>query len=163
MPLARRPSPRTPRKVDKKDINRIAAALAGDAGDLDVDPVLAAKLQMPKFRCLSCNRPLRGTGTKASDSGVIFQDSQADDENGVSVTPVTKAAPLAEVKAPPGYRAATAPEDDAGSPYTHGDRSQQSGFGGSAPRLPPPNRVRTAVGGGGAGLSARVDLRTKPR
>ena len=141
-------------KVDKKDINRIAAALAGDSDDLDVDPVLAAKLQMPKFRCLSCNRPLRGTGPKATERGEIFNEpSGGDEQTAVSVTPVTK--PLAEVKAPPGYRQQAVPEDD--SPHTEPSSpfAEEGGLS-RYPRLgPPPNRVRTAVGGGGAGL-ARV-------
>ena len=132
-------------KVDKKDINRIAAALAGDSDDLDVDPVLAAKLQMPKFRCLSCNRPLRGTGPKATERGEIFNEpSGGDEQTAVSVTPVTK--PLAEVKAPPGYRQQAVPEDD--SPHTEPSSpfAEEGGLS-RYPRLGPPTRHARCGGG----------------
>lgn len=44
-------------KIDRKDINRIAALIA--TGDLPgLNPAVAAKLQIPEYRCLSCDRRL---------------------------------------------------------------------------------------------------------
>lgn len=44
-------------KADKTDIERIALALAANAND-DAEPILAVKEQIPKYKCLSCDRPL---------------------------------------------------------------------------------------------------------
>lgn len=44
-------------KIDRKDMNRIAALIA--TGDLPgLHPAVAAKLQIPEYRCLSCDRRL---------------------------------------------------------------------------------------------------------
>lgn len=54
-------------KLDRKDLNRIAQMIA--AGDLDgMNPTVAAKLQMPNFRCLSCNRPIHSINSNISGS-----------------------------------------------------------------------------------------------
>ena len=44
-------------KVDRDEIDDIAARLAGDKDD-DLDPTLVAKQQVPALKCLSCDRPL---------------------------------------------------------------------------------------------------------
>lgn len=44
-------------KADKTDIERIALALAANTND-DAEPILAVKEQIPKYKCLSCDRPL---------------------------------------------------------------------------------------------------------
>jgi len=44
-------------KVDRDEIDDIAARLAGDKDD-DLDPTLVAKQQVPAMKCLSCDRPL---------------------------------------------------------------------------------------------------------
>lgn len=152
-------------KVDRKDIDRIAAQLAGEEDD-NTDPVLAAKLQVPKFRCLSCDRPLRHPprveAGRAQQSPVAFED----------LGPAASAVP---------------PVDAALAPYGHTPTVRSLGRGGSAdealanaairpktadgaplvvppigtpasltsrypPLVPPPERIRAAVGGGAAGL-----------
>ena len=45
------------KKVDREEIDRIAAQLAGGKDD-ELDPTLMAKRQVPAMKCLSCDRPL---------------------------------------------------------------------------------------------------------
>jgi len=53
------------KKVDREEIDRIAAQLAGGKDD-ELDPTLMAKRQVPAMKCLSCDRPLRlGLRTEA--------------------------------------------------------------------------------------------------
>lgn len=49
-------------KLDKKDVHSIATALAGDPKAIEQDAAIFAKLQVPNFRCLGCNRPMRSLG-----------------------------------------------------------------------------------------------------
>ena len=58
-------------KLDRHEVASIAQALAGDPAALDVDPAVAAKLQVSAYRCLACDRPMRslGKGERAQRDG----------------------------------------------------------------------------------------------
>ena len=55
-------------KVDRDEIDDIAARLAGDKDD-DLDPTLVAKQQVPALKCLSCDRPL--TMAPRTEAGIF--------------------------------------------------------------------------------------------
>ena len=162
-------------KVDRKDIDRIAAQLAGEEED-NSDPVLAAKLQVPKFRCMSCDRPLRHPprceAGKAQQSPAAFEDLGP---AAAAVPPVDITNPFAQTTTirslGKGASADEAIANSAVRPKTvEGAPLLQPPPGAPAsltsrypPLVPPPERIRTAVGGGAAGLQQMMITRKQRR
>ena len=159
----------------RKDIDRIAAQLAGEEED-NSDPVLAAKLQVPKFRCMSCDRPLRHPprceAGKAQQSPAAFEDLGP---AAAAVPPVDITNPFAQTTTirslGKGASADEAIANSAGRPKTvEGAPLLQPPPGAPAsltsrypPLVPPPERIRTAVGGGAAGLQQMMITRKQRR
>lgn len=109
-------------KVDKADIAKIASALGG--GD-SADPVMAAKMQ-PKYRCLSCNRPLPGMAHSGPDKSVWDGDT---DDNASQTSQVSNA------------RSSRGGTREVRVPGGGGARRPRTGGGGGGDAAPPPNFV----------------------
>lgn len=130
-------------KVDKQDLNKLAAVLAGamDNGPAPANSVGASRV-CHKFRCLSCDRPLpsgtNGTGPHSHDPTHPAIPGNAGTE---------------EVHRPGSSRHTGEGQTVMVDGVLVMDGPVMSRY----PRMmPPPNRQRTAVGGGAAGLNSKL-------
>jgi len=135
-------------KVDKKDLHRLAHAIAG-FGDVQEN---SSTVIASRMACLSCNRPLKTTRPQTVEGG--GRSATAPAVGGGGDTGPVYEVPLNPLRSPPGTAPARTRERPLSSQSDNSD--QITAMDGTKVSrysrvLPAPSRVRSAAGGGGPG------------